>query len=222
MTPTRGLKARILRDQRARLIEAVVLVPANAQIRGQTAADPPGVVEEQRMGPEVRAEAQRRNRVVLNDRRIVAAEELRNDVAARRCRSSCREFGNHCPTDGCSRCGCRRSCRSRTPSCACPYLFVERKYEPFANTSWLLRASGVQTPQNVSAQYRGALRLWSSSSVPSMRSVDVAPELTKLKSRVEYRASTKNRGVTTPLYASVYRSLRSPCDCRGCARPSRR
>ena len=41
------------------------------------------------------------------------------------------------------------------------------------------------TPQNVSAQYRVLLRLWSSNSVPSMRSVDFAPLLMKLKSRVE-------------------------------------
>ena len=66
-----------------------------------------------------------------------------------------------------------------------PVPLVDRKNDPFTKASLLLRASGVQIPQNVSAQYRVLLRLWSSISVPSMRSVDLAPLLMKLKSRVE-------------------------------------
>ena len=46
------------------------------------APDAPRIVEEQRVRAEVRALAQRWNRVVLNERRVIAADELRNHVAA--------------------------------------------------------------------------------------------------------------------------------------------
>ena len=81
-----------------------------------------------------------------------------------------------------------------------PNRGVDRKYEPLAKTSSLSRPSGVQTPQNVSDHQRAPpARLLSISRVPSMRSVDLAPEPMNLSVRFETSASTKSFDVSMPL-----------------------
>ena len=71
---------------------------------------------------------------------------------------------------------------------------------PLANTSSLSRASGVQTPQNVSDHQRAPpTRLLSMSSVPSMRSVDLAPDPMKSSVRFETSASTNSFDESVPL-----------------------
>ena len=78
---------------------------------------------------------------------------------------------------------------------------MDRKYEPLAKTSSLSRPSGVQTPQNVSDHHRAPpARLLSMRSVPSMRSVDLAPAPMKLNVRFETSASTNSFEVSMPLY----------------------
>ena len=66
--------------------------------------------------------------------------------------------------------------------------------------SSLSRPSGVQTPQNVSDHQRAPpARLLSMSSVPSMRSVDLAPEPMNWNVRFETSASTNSFDVSMPL-----------------------
>jgi hypothetical protein len=84
-----------------------------------------------------------------------------------------------------------------------PKRGVDRKYEPFANTSSASRASGVQTPQNVSDHHRVAPRPLSISSVPSTKSVDLAPEPRNSNVRLETSASTKSFDDSVPLYVAA-------------------
>ena len=69
----------VLGDDVARLIGAVVLVEAEADVGRQAIADAPGVVDEPRVRAEVRALALLEDRVPLN-RRGAVAEEDREDV----------------------------------------------------------------------------------------------------------------------------------------------
>ena len=67
-----------------------------------------------------------------------------------------------------------------------PNRGVDKKYEPLAKMSSLLRPSAVQTPQNVSDHHRAPpARLLSIRRVPSMRSVDLAPVAHKLEGTFE-------------------------------------
>src|SRR5438093_9590012 len=82
-----------------------------------------------------------------------------------------------------------------------PNRGVDRKHDPLAKTSSLSRPSGVQTPQNVSDHQRAPpARLLSIKRVPSMRSVDLAPEPMNLNVRFETSVSTNSLEVNMPLY----------------------
>ena len=86
---------------RPRRIGAVVEVVAEPEIERQLRADPPDVIEEQRVRPEVRALRGVLDRVPLNQGAAADVVPHRiDDAVADRC-STCRGRGNHCRSDGC-------------------------------------------------------------------------------------------------------------------------
>src|SRR6187399_1467454 len=95
-----------------------------------------------------------------------------------------------------------------------PYFGVDRKYDAFAKKSVLSRPSGVQTPQKVSDHHRAPpARLLSMSSVPWIRSVDLAPDPMNWNVRFETSASTNRFELRVPLYVPEYKrsgSVRVP------------